>query len=47
MDMDEMLNEGWRQKLEKSWDEDTTRMSYIYNWNFDEYGNPATTFIIV
>ncbi len=45
LDMDEMLNEGWRQKLEKSWDEDTTRMSYIYNWNFDEYGNPATTFI--
>ncbi len=45
LDMDELLNEGWRQKLEESWDEDTTRMSYVYNWNYDEYGNPATTFI--
>ena len=45
LDMDEVLNEGWRKNLEEKWDEETTRMSYVYNWNFDEYGNPITTFI--
>jgi tetratricopeptide (TPR) repeat protein len=45
LDMDEVLNEEWRINVEKYWSNETTRMSYIYNWNFDEYGNPATTFI--
>jgi len=45
LDMDELLNDGWRQKIEEAWDNETTRISYIYNWNFDENGNPATTFI--
>ena len=45
LDMDEVLINDWRKKLEESWDNETTRMSYIYNWNFDEHGNPTTTFI--
>jgi tetratricopeptide (TPR) repeat protein len=45
LDMDELLNEDWRKNLEKCWTEGTTRMSYIYNWNFDENNKPLTTFI--
>lgn len=45
LDMDEILCKGWRQNVKKYWSKETTRMSYIYNWNFDEYGNPVTTFV--
>ena len=31
-DLDEVLNAGWRDCLEKVWKEDTTRCRYIYNW---------------
>ncbi len=45
LDLDEVMEEGWKEKLIKAWDEDTTRIKYTYNWSFDEYGNPATTFL--
>jgi len=45
-DLDEVFEAGWRKKVEDIWDEDTTRLRYNYNWNFDEYGNPATSFYI-
>lgn len=35
LDMDEMLVEGWREKLEKV-SPNTTRPRYIYTWNFIE-----------
>lgn len=44
-DFDEIFTPGWREKLEKTWlKENPTRVEYLYNWSFDEKGNPATTF---
>ncbi len=44
-DFDEVFDKGWREKLEKTWlKENPTRVEYLYNWSFDEYGRPATTF---
>ncbi len=45
-DLDEVLEEGWRKKLEEIWNENTTRLRYNYNWSFDEYGKPAVNFYI-
>ncbi len=44
-DLDEVLESGWKDKLLKAWQDDTTRCKYTYNWSFDEYGKPATTFL--
>lgn len=44
IDLDEVLEPGWRRVLEEEWDEDTTRMAYQYNWSFDEYGRPGVSF---
>lgn len=44
IDIDEVLEEGWRKKLEDIWQENTTRLRYNYIWSFDEYGNPAVNF---
>lgn len=44
-DFDEEFEPGWRKKLEKIWlEENPTRVEYLYNWSFDKYGKPATTF---
>ena len=45
-DLDEVFEEGWRNKLEELWNANTTRMRYNYNWSFDEKGNPAVNFYI-
>lgn len=46
-DFDEEFEPGWRDTLESTWlKEQPTRVEYLYNWSFDEYGNPATTFYI-
>lgn len=45
-DLDEVFEVGWREKLESIWDENATRVRYTYNWSFDEYGKPATTFLL-
>ena len=45
-DLDEVLEAGWRNKLEEIWKDNTTRLRYNYNWSFDEYGNPAVNFYI-
>ena len=44
-DLDEMFEPGWREKLESVWNDSVDRVRYTYNWSFDEYGNPATTFL--
>lgn len=46
MDLDEVIEAGWRKKLENLWDKNITRLRYNYNWSFDEYGNPAVNFYI-
>lgn len=44
-DFDEVFVPGWREKLEQVWvKENPTRVEYLYNWSFNEYGLPATTF---
>ena len=44
LDLDEVLIDGWRDILEEVWKENTTRLSYIYNWSLDENNNPKVTF---
>lgn len=43
-DLDEVFLPGWRQKLEKSWTEKTTRMQYNYNWSLDKNNKPLVSF---
>ena len=45
VDLDEVFEKGWREKLLSVWDDTVTRVRYTYNWSFDEYGKPATTFL--
>lgn len=44
MDLDEVFEKGWRKKLERIWQEDTTRASYTYNWSLDDKGKPLVSF---
>ena len=46
LDLDEVMEEGWRDKLEKIWQPETMHMRYNYNWSFDDNGNPAVNFYI-
>lgn len=39
--MDERLDEGWREKLEKAWTPETTRLRYTYIWNWNPDGTPG------
>lgn len=32
LDLDEVLEPGWREEIERLWASDTTRMRYMYNW---------------
>lgn len=43
-DLDEVLEEGWRDLLESTWD-NANRMRYKYNWSIDDNGNPLVTFL--
>lgn len=45
-DLDEVFISGWREKLERIWQKNTTRVRYNYNWSFDNQGNPAVNFYI-
>lgn len=45
-DLDERFNEGWATILRENLKEDTTRVSYNYNFSFDDLGKPETTFYI-
>ena len=46
LDLDEVIESGWRKRLESIWKDDTTRLRYNYNWSFDSYGKPAVNFYI-
>ena len=43
-DLDEVLNKGWRDELERVWGKDTTRCRYIYNWKLDQDNKPIISF---
>lgn len=45
-DLDERFEPGWKDLVVKAWEPNITRLSYLYNWSFDEYGKPATTFYL-
>ena len=46
VDIDEVFEPGWREKLESLWDESLTRLQYNYNWSLDEHGKPIVNFYI-
>ena len=35
LDLDEVIKEGWREKILEVWKEDTTRLRYTYNWKLE------------
>ncbi len=43
-DLDEVLEPGWRDLLEKAWTPQTTRLKYMYTWSFNPDGSPGVTF---
>lgn len=45
-DLDEVFEPGWKEKVINAWNDDITRLKYLFNWSFDEYGNPGTTFML-
>lgn len=45
-DLDEVLEKGWREELEKYWTKETTDARYNYNWLLDENNNPKVNFYI-
>lgn len=45
-DLDEVFEPGWREKLEKSWQPQTTSARYRYTWNFNPDGSEGTVLMI-
>ena len=43
IDLDEVFLPGWREELEKNWQNDTTRVRYKYNWKI-ENNKPVISF---
>jgi len=43
-DLDDVIADGWRDHLEKSWTKETTRGSYLYNWSINDDGTPAVQY---
>lgn len=41
LDLDERLQPGWRDTLEKIWTKETTRLRYPYIWNWNPDGTPG------
>lgn len=46
MDLDEVLEPGWREKLIKAWKPGTTQASYRYTWSFEKDGSEGVVFWI-
>ena len=44
LDLDEVMTEGWVEKLNQIWDDKTTRLHYKYNWKLDEENKPLISF---
>lgn len=45
-DLDEEFESGWKEKVLSVWNDSITRLRYTYNWSFNEYNKPATTFLL-
>jgi tetratricopeptide (TPR) repeat protein len=44
LDLDERLQPGWRQEIERVWQADTTRLRYWYTWSWLSPGVPDVQF---
>lgn len=44
IDLDEVLLPGWKDELEKIWDENVTRLHYTYNWSLDDNNRSIISF---
>ena len=44
VDLDEVFVPGWRDELEKIWDNNTNRLRYVYNWSLDDGDRPIVSF---
>ena len=45
-DIDEVLDKGWREKVDSIWKSNTNRICYNMNFSFDDDGNPISTYYI-
>lgn len=45
-DLDEFFDKGWRDELEKIWQDGTTRIKYNLKWNYDNNSIPSFTYNI-
>ena len=43
-DLDDVIEPGWRDRLEEAWEPDTKRGLYLYNWSFNPDGTPAVQY---
>ncbi|MGH4050118.1 MAG: tetratricopeptide repeat-containing glycosyltransferase [Clostridium sp.] len=43
-DLDDVIEDGWREHLENVWTSETTRGSYLYNWSLNEDGSPSVQY---
>lgn len=44
IDLDEVLTDGWAEKIKSAWTPETNRLRYQYVWSHHPDGSPATTF---
>ncbi len=44
LDLDEIMESGWKEKILNAWESDTDRLRYVYNWLIDEEGKPKVTY---
>ena len=45
LDLDEVLEKGWKEVILNNWKDNTTRIRYNYIWRYDEHGNPSVNFL--
>lgn len=44
LDLDEVIEDNWYNKLQEIWNDNITRLSYIYNWKLNKNDEPEITF---
>ncbi len=43
-DLDEVFEQGWREKMENAWNQNVNRLRYTFNWAIDKNNKPLVTF---